>query len=252
MIQRARDVREITGSPTAGSDAARMLDAQRASTNHAGYNEARAEYARSLYRRFRDRKGIVQMKSPGLISVPPHSRWHAPVAAGSAVVSAHKEAAPQEPGVVTLPVDSPKLARIGVAAVTNLEFASDEVTAPGRVEANPNRISKVVMPVGGRLRQVLVRLGDAVTRAAAANHRQPGCGRGHDRLPPGAGPAQQARSLMGKSEKDLTRLRELYDHRAAALKEVQSAENDLAQAQPRSNKRKRPATTPCTASTYWG
>jgi cobalt-zinc-cadmium efflux system membrane fusion protein len=173
------------------------------------------------------------MKSPGLFL---GTAALALVCAGcgreAAVVSAHKEAAPQEPGFVTIPVDSPKLARIHVATVENMEFASDEVTAPGRVEANPNRISKVVMPVGGRLRQVLVRLGDAVTEGQPLLIiDSPDAGAAMTAYRQAQAQARQARSLMGKSEKDLTRLRELYDHRAAALKEVQAAENDLAQAQ---------------------
>ena len=149
-----------------------------------------------------------------------------------AAVSAHRDAAPQEPGIVALPADSPKLARIHVAPVENLKFASDEVTAPGRVEANPNRISKVVMPVAGRLRQVLVRLGDAVTEGQPLLIiDSPEAGAAMTAYRQAQAQAQQARSLMGKAEKDLTRLRELYDHRAAALKDVQSSENDLAQAQ---------------------
>jgi cobalt-zinc-cadmium efflux system membrane fusion protein len=119
-----------------------------------------------------------------------------------------------------------------VAPVENLKFASDEVTAPGRVEANPNRISKVVMPVAGRLRQVLVRLGDAVTEGQPLLIiDSPEAGAAMTAYRQAQAQAQQARSLMGKAEKDLTRLRELYDHRAAALKDVQSSENDLAQAQ---------------------
>jgi cobalt-zinc-cadmium efflux system membrane fusion protein len=148
-------------------------------------------------------------------------------------VSAHGDpGVPARPGTVALPPDSPKLARIRVAPVASMEFASDEVTAPGKVEANPNRISKVVMPVGGRIRQVLVRLGDAVAEgqpllivdspeaaAAMTAYRQ------------AQAQARQARSSANKAEKDLARLRELYENRAVALKEVVSVENDLAQAQ---------------------
>jgi cobalt-zinc-cadmium efflux system membrane fusion protein len=149
-----------------------------------------------------------------------------------AAVSAHRDAAPREPGMVTLPANSPKLARIRVAAVENLEFPSEEVTAPGRVEANPNRISKVAMPVAGRLRQVLVRLGDAVTEGQPlVIIDSPDAGAAMTAYRQAQAQARQARSLMGKAQKDLTRQQELYDHRAAALKEVQAAENDLAQAQ---------------------
>ena len=52
MIQRARDVREITEFSYSRGDATllELLDAQRAfNETMQAYNEARAEYARSLY-----------------------------------------------------------------------------------------------------------------------------------------------------------------------------------------------------------
>jgi len=133
---------------------------------------------------------------------------------------------------VVLPANSPKLRQIRIAPVELKEIALEEVTAPGKLEANPNRISRVVMPVAGRIRQVLVRLGDSVMEgqpvltiespeasAATRAHRQ------------AQAQLRQAQSAQAKSEKDLSRVRDLHEHRAAALKDVLSAENDLAQAQ---------------------
>ena len=64
---------------------------------------------------------------------------------------------------IVLPPGSPKLERIRVEPVKAEPVPVDEVLVPGNVEANPNRISHVVMPASGRVRQVLVGLGDAVS-----------------------------------------------------------------------------------------
>src|SRR5262245_2762232 len=66
-------------------------------------------------------------------------------------------------GEVRLPADSPQLKRIKVAVVEAATVPLDEVVAPGKIESNPNRISKVVMPVAGRVTRVMVAVGDAVT-----------------------------------------------------------------------------------------
>ncbi len=51
---------------------------------------------------------------------------------------------------VRLPRNSEQISRIKVAAVETARVALDEVIAPGKIESNPNRISRVVMPVAGR------------------------------------------------------------------------------------------------------
>src|SRR5260370_39379656 len=63
-------------------------------------------------------------------------------------------------GVV--PADSPQLQQIKVEAVQIAEVASEELVAPARVIANPNRTARVLSPVQGRVTDVLVRLGDRV------------------------------------------------------------------------------------------
>jgi membrane fusion protein, heavy metal efflux system len=138
----------------------------------------------------------------------------------------------RERGRIVLPPDSENLDRIRVTEVREKSFVLEEIVAAGKVEANPNRISRVLLPVGGRVREVLVKLGDSVTggqpllavesseatAALAARTQADAQGR-------------QSRSALSKAERDLARLRDLLEHRAVAIKEVQEAENDVVQAQ---------------------
>jgi cobalt-zinc-cadmium efflux system membrane fusion protein len=155
--------------------------------------------------------------------------------AGCKQVEKHASASPAkptEPGLIVIPANSPQLEQIRVEPVTTGTFDIDEVLAPGKVEANPNRIARVLMPLSGRVRQVWVTLGDAVTEgqpllsiespeasAALATHAQL------------QAELTQARSSLKKASADLSRLRDLYSHRAVALKEVLEAENGQTQAQ---------------------
>jgi cobalt-zinc-cadmium efflux system membrane fusion protein len=133
---------------------------------------------------------------------------------------------------IVLPAGSPKLERIRVEPVAMGRFVLAEVTAPGEVEVNPSHVSRVLMPVTGRIREVRVHLGDSVTEgqpvvaiespdaaAALAAHTQ------------AQAQIRQAKSAVLKSERDLARLRELNEHGAVPLKEVQAAENDAVQGQ---------------------
>jgi membrane fusion protein, heavy metal efflux system len=146
-------------------------------------------------------------------------------------------AAPQdvpqnEPGVVSVPPDSPKLKRIRVQPVEVRQFVTDEVIVPGRVETNPNRISRVAVPVGGRIVKVYVRLGDAVTQnqpLLAVDSVEAGTAIAAWRQ--SQSQARTAASALGKADSDLTRLKELHAHKAAALKDVIAAQNDFTQAQ---------------------
>jgi len=135
-------------------------------------------------------------------------------------------------GRIVLPAGSPKLNRVRVEPVRLAEFALDEVVVPAKVEVNPNRVSRVLTPVGGRVRQVFVKLGDSVEAgqplltvesaeagAALAAYAQT------------QAQIRQARSALAKAESDLSRFRDLQQHRAAALKEVIAAENEVVQAQ---------------------
>ena len=135
-------------------------------------------------------------------------------------------------GVLTVPVDSPILKQIRREKVAEAELATDEVIAPGKVEANPNRISKVVAPVAGRVARVLVAVGDAVRQgqplftlespdadAAMSAHLQSDAA------------VTQARATLLKAQADAERTKDLFDHNAVARKEVLNADSALAQAQ---------------------
>ena len=116
--------------------------------------------------------------------------------------------------------------------VADAELATDEVIAPGKIEANPNRVSKVVAPVAGRVARVLVAVGDAVRQgqplftiespdadAATSTHLQADAA------------VTQARATLLKAQADAERTKDLFDHNAVAKKEVLNADSALAQAQ---------------------
>src|SRR5713226_8790673 len=73
-----------------------------------------------------------------------------------------KSAPGSSANTVVVPADSPQLQQIKVEAVQIAEVASEELVAPARVIANPNRTARVLSPVQGRVTGVLVRLGDRV------------------------------------------------------------------------------------------
>ena len=135
-------------------------------------------------------------------------------------------------GTLTVPPDSPMLKQIRRQAVAEAELATDEVIAPGKIEANPNRVSKVNAPVTGRIASVLVKVGDAVRQgqplftmdspdadAAMSAHLQADAS------------VSQARATLLKAQADVDRTKDLFEHNAVAKKELLNAESALAQAQ---------------------
>ena len=143
-----------------------------------------------------------------------------------------KAAPASSPNVIEMAADSPKLKQIGIATVVLAEMPTDEFTAPGKVEVNPNRLSKIVLPVAGRITEVKVKFGDAVTKdqvlmlvqspeadaAAYANLKV-------------EGDISQATSVLHKVESDLARIQDLFKGDAIAKKELIAAEIMVEQAQ---------------------
>ncbi len=163
------------------------------------------------------------------------------VAAGSLFMGCHRAASDSNteaakpaslpPNEVSLPADSPQRQNIHLATVETRSVCTEEVTAPGKVEVNPSRVARVIMPVAGRVTKVMVALGDAVKQgqpllsivspevsSAIAAFRQ------------AEARVRQAKSDVTKAEADLARDRDLYEHRALAQKEIITAEAALAQA----------------------
>ncbi|MDP2997082.1 MAG: efflux RND transporter periplasmic adaptor subunit [Bryobacterales bacterium] len=146
--------------------------------------------------------------------------------------SARAEQPLRERDEIVLPPDSPKLKRIRTLTVAAAEYPADELIAPGKVEANPNRISRVLAPVSGRVRHVAAGLGDAVSEGQVLLTMESAeAGTSFSIQTQAQAHLRKARAALSKAEKDLARVRDLYEHRAAALKEVAGAENDLTQAQ---------------------
>ena len=128
--------------------------------------------------------------------------------------------------------DSPQLAQIRTEAVESSLVPVDSVSAPGNVEANTNRLSHVVLPVTGRVATVLVKTGDFVRQgqplltvesadadAAVASFQQTQAG------------VTQAKSALAKSQMDLDRAKDLYEHGAVPQKDVLNAQAITVQAQ---------------------
>ncbi len=141
------------------------------------------------------------------------------------------EAAKVQPvGEITFATDSPKLAKIRVEAVDAADVPRAQVSTPGKVEANPNRLSHVVLPVGGRVAAVRVRLGDFVTEGdVVLTVESSDVDQATSTYLQGQASVTQARAALAKAQADLDRMRDLFEHNAVARKELLNAEAVLAQ-----------------------
>jgi len=150
---------------------------------------------------------------------------------GRAATPDETHVVPPPANVVALPPDSPMLAHIGLDTVKLVDLPTDDIFAPGKIEANPNRVSKIVLPVSGRVATVLIRTGDAVRKdqplltivspdadAAMSAHLS------------AQASVTQAEAALGKAQADFDRASDLLAHNAIANKEVLAAGNALAQA----------------------
>jgi len=135
------------------------------------------------------------------------------------------------PGRIVLPANSPKLQQIRVEPVSTADVPMDEVVAPGKVEANPNRVSHVVLPVPGRITEVLAHLGDPVRQGQELLAvESPEADAAESAYLQAQAALTQAQSGLLKAQADLERERDLFAHNAVAKKEVLNAENLRTQA----------------------
>jgi cobalt-zinc-cadmium efflux system membrane fusion protein len=136
-----------------------------------------------------------------------------------------------EPGSVVIALDSPMLRQVRREAAVTQELPTDEVVAPGKIEANPNRVSKVVLPVGGRVTSVLVKTGDAVRKdQALLTIQSPDADAAMSAYLSAQAAIMQVRAALVKAQGDFDRSSDLFEHNAAPKKDVLSAESGLAQA----------------------
>ncbi len=137
----------------------------------------------------------------------------------------------RSPGEVVVAPDSPQLAQIKVAIVETAEVPSEVVTAPGRIELNPNRISHIVLPLPGRIASVLVRLGDTVKRGQAVlTLESPDADVAMSAFLASRAGVNTAKSALLKAQADYDRVKDLFEHKAVAQKEVLNSEAAVTQA----------------------
>lgn len=133
--------------------------------------------------------------------------------------------------VITIPSDSPQAKQMRVEPVRTADVPTDEVMAPGKIIINPNRTSKLLLPIAGRVVSVMAQLGDSVIQgqplvaidspdadAAVAAYHQ------------GQASERQAQAALTKAQTEFDRAGKLYEAETIAQKDLVAAENDLAQA----------------------
>jgi cobalt-zinc-cadmium efflux system membrane fusion protein len=124
------------------------------------------------------------------------------------------------------------LTRIQSAVVETARVPEVEIIAPGKIKANPTKVSKIVLPVTGRVGQVLVSLGDIVKQGqAVVTVDSPDGASAMSAYRQAEANVAQSKAGVAKADADLKRTRDLYANRAAAQKEVVAAETVLVQSQ---------------------
>jgi len=161
------------------------------------------------------------------------------VAAFAASSACSRHAAPAEataadaaaPGVVVLRAGSPMIEHIARAPARAVDLPTDEVIAPGKIEANPSRISKIVLPVTGRVERVLIQPGDAVASGQPLLTMQsPDADAAMSAYLSAEASVMQSESALGKAQADKDRASDLFEHDAVAKKDVLASDSALAQA----------------------
>jgi membrane fusion protein, heavy metal efflux system len=140
-------------------------------------------------------------------------------------------AADGDSGGVVIPAGSPMLRQITQQPVGVADLPTDEVVAPGKIEANPNRVSKLALPVAGRISTVLVKAGDAVIKdQPLLTIASPDADAAMSAFLSADATVTQSQSAQGKAQADFDRETDLFEHNAVANKDVQAADSALAQA----------------------
>ena len=133
--------------------------------------------------------------------------------------------------VVRIPLDSPQLKQIRAEPIRQIDMPSDELVAPARVAMNPNRVSRVLPPVSGRVLKVLVKFGDHVEQGEPLlTMESPDGDAAVSADLQAQSTERQTRAAQQKAEGDLRRATDLYEHKAVAEKDFLQAQNDMAAA----------------------
>jgi len=134
--------------------------------------------------------------------------------------------------VVVVSPDSPQAKQLRVESVRAQAIPVDEVSAPARIIINPNRISRVLPPVQGRVVTVSVKLGDNVAEGQPlVTMDSPDADTAISNYLQADSAVRQSRAAVTKTQADVQRARNLLPFQGISEKDAQSAENDLATAQ---------------------
>lgn len=126
---------------------------------------------------------------------------------------------------VVLHSGAPELEQMKVEQVKTSPVPEEEVTAPARIEANPNQVGHAMLPAPGRIATVLVKLGDAVTAGQPLLTIQSAVvAEVEAAYIESEAAVRQADLALAKADADLARLADLLEHKAVAQKEVLSAQ----------------------------
>ncbi|MEZ5404200.1 MAG: efflux RND transporter periplasmic adaptor subunit [Bryobacteraceae bacterium] len=151
--------------------------------------------------------------------------------------AASKEAADEAPAAVkkapanTVVLDpkAPELSQMTIEPVKAVPVPADEVTAPARIEANPNRVGHAVVPAPGRIVRVMVKLGDAVSQGQpVVSIESPVVAEAEADYVQSETGVRQSELALAKADADLARVADLYEHQAVAQKEVLAAKTTAA------------------------
>ena len=134
----------------------------------------------------------------------------------------------RNPGEIVLTEE--KLKQIKVIPIQTADVPADEVVSPGKVEANPNKTSRVLLPVTGKISRVDVRLGDQVQRGQVLlTVESPDVDAANSVYIQSQAAVVQSKAALAKAQADLDRTRDLFENNAVAKKEVLNSENVLTQ-----------------------
>jgi len=124
---------------------------------------------------------------------------------------------------VSIPTNSPQHAALTVETVGTEQPAFVPLT--GRLVWDDDATARVFTPFAGIVRKLLVQVNDPVTNGMALAEIQSA------EFGQAQADARKAESDFRRTERNLNRLRELFDHGAAPRKDLESAEADFASAQ---------------------
>jgi cobalt-zinc-cadmium efflux system membrane fusion protein len=126
---------------------------------------------------------------------------------------------------IKLSPDSPQLARIQTQTALSQNVPQEELVLPAKIEADPTKVSHITLPVSGRIRQVLVALGDTVRQGQPIlTVDSPDAATAMSAYRQAQSNIAVGKALLAKADADLAREKDLLAHGAAAEKDVLAAD----------------------------